>query len=159
MDALKMALFLGSSLLLIGSEVAHSSSPEGLTLTITAPKEVKKGSDVGVEATLTNSSNRIVTLEFISPFCNYDVEVRDSAGNLASDKNPGHCAHLGGTGMDVIVQLKPHESRKDTIWVSAFRDMSKSGKYTIQVTWKNVPWKPAAVKSNAGRIQVASGQA
>jgi hypothetical protein len=147
MDALKMALFLGSSLLLIGSAVAHSSSPEGLRLTITAPEAVKKGSDVGVEATLTNSSNHILTLEFISPFCNYDVEIRDSAGNLAPGKRATHCTG-DATGMDVIVQLKPHESRKEPIWVSAFRDMSKPGKYTIQVTWKNVPWTPATVNSN-----------
>ena len=156
MATFKMALFLGCSLLLMGSGVAHSSP---VRVTLTAPEtEVKAGSEVSVEVTLTNISNRIVTLELTSPFCDYDVEVRESAGNLAPDtevKKATDCAHREMTGRHIIVQLRPHESEKESIPVSAFSDMSMPGKYTVTVTWK-APKELGnlAVKSNAVTVTV-----
>ena len=37
-----------------------------------------------MKVTLTNNLNRVVTLEFASPLCDYAMEVHDSAGNMAT---------------------------------------------------------------------------
>jgi hypothetical protein len=93
---------------------------------------------VQLQVTLRNNSNRTITLELTSPLCDYAVEVRDSTGNLAPDtevKRESDCASHAA-GRDIIVQLRPHESHKDTIPLSMFSDMSKPGKYSVQIMSK-----------------------
>ena len=137
---------------------AHTAEPP-LVLTLTAPQTaIKRGSEVRVEVTITNNSNRPITLEITSPLCDYEVEVRDSTGNLAPDtdvKKASDCANRMVTGRDIGVQLMPHESKKDTIPITLFSDMSKPGKYSIQVTWKG-PKEigNVAVKSNKIAVTV-----
>jgi hypothetical protein len=141
----------------MATELQASRAPFLLTVAV-ARTELKRGSEVRVDLTLTNNSNRAITIELTSPFCDYAVEVRDSAGNMVPDteeKSKTDCANRGSTGMDVIVQLKPHESQKDTIPVSAFSDMSKPGKYSVKVMWK-APKEFAGmvVKSNTITVTV-----
>ena len=157
MKALKMAVYFVCSLLLLGSKLALASPPAQLTLT--APQtEVKRGSEVRVEVTITNNSNRPITIELTSPLCDYEVEVRDSAGNLAPDtdvKKTSDCANRMVTGRHISVQLMPRESKKDTIPITLFSDMSKPGKYSIQVTWKGPKeFGNVAVKSNKITVTV-----
>ena len=80
------------SVLLLSTSFAISAVGEvwaashTFSLTITAAQaEVKSGSQPTVNTTLTNLSNRVVTIEFNTPLCDYAVEVRNSAGNLAPD--------------------------------------------------------------------------
>ena len=152
-----MAICFVCLLLSLGNEFAHAAPPVLLTLAAPQP-EIKKGSEVRVEVTITNNSNRPITLEITSPLCDYEVEVRDGGGNLAPDtdiKKTTDCANRTATGMNVIAQLRPHESQKDTIPITLFSDMSKPGKYSVQVTWKG-PKEigNVAVKSNKITVTV-----
>ena len=129
-----------SALLLLATGLAQSRQAP-FSLTITADQaEIKSGSEATVNTTLTNLSNRAVSLEFTSPLCDYVVEVRDSTGKMApdtKDKPAQFCA--GGmkiSGRDIITQLKPNDSWKDNIPVSLSSDMSQPGKYSVQVMWK-----------------------
>jgi len=130
------------------------------SLTITAARaEVKSGSEPTVITTLTNLSNRVATLEFTSPLCDYVVEVRDSTGKLAPDTNDKPAPFCAGgmkiSGRDIITQLKPNDSWKDNIPVSLSSDMSRPGRYSVQVMWK--PPKEfggALVKSNTITVTV-----
>ncbi len=156
MRVLVITVCIACSLLPMGSGLASTSSP--LMLHLGAPHEVSRGSEVRVEVTLTNNSNRVIALELTSPFCDYEVEVRDSSGGLVPDtdfKKSTDCEHRMSTGRDIITQLKPHESQKDSIPISAFSDMSKPGKYSVMVTWQ-APKElgSVAVKSNAVTITV-----
>ena len=152
------------SVLLLSASFAISAVGEvwaashTFSLTITAAQaEVKSGSQPTVNTTLTNLSNRVVTIEFNTPLCDYAVEVRNSAGNLAPDtelKRESDCAKHA-TGRDIIAPLRPHDSQKDTIPVSAFSDMSQPGKYSVQVMWKAPKeFGGVVVKSNTITITV-----
>jgi len=146
-----------SALLLLATGLAQSrQAPFSLTITA-AQAEVKSGSQPTVNTTLTNLSNRVVTIEFNTPLCDYAVEVRNSAGNLAPDtelKRESDCAKHA-TGRDIIAPLRPHDSQKDTIPVSAFSDMSQPGKYSVQVMWKAPKeFGGVVVKSNTITITV-----
>jgi|ERR1700688_2050871 len=157
MKTLSIAVFLGTALLLLATQRAQSS-PAPFSLTIVAAEtEVKKGSEVRVNLTLTNNSNRGVSLEFASSVCDYAVDVRDAIGKLAPDtelKRESDCSKHS-TGRDIIAPLGPHESQQDTIPVSAFSDMSQPGKYSIQVTWKAPKgFGGAVVKSNIITVTV-----
>jgi hypothetical protein len=135
-----------ASVLLLAASCALSAvgraqpAPPPLTISIRAGRDIASASStVQLQVTLRNNSNRTITLELTSPLCDYAVEVRDSTGNLAPDtevKRESDCASHAA-GRDIIVQLRPHESHKDTIPLSMFSDMSKPGKYSVQVMWKS----------------------
>jgi len=152
-----MAALLVSALLLIAAGPAQSSSAP-FSLTIAAVQtEVRAGSEVRLDLTITNNSNRMVMIALTTPMCDYEVEVRDSAGNLAPDtelKSKSDCAHRA-TGRAILCHLRPHSSQKDTVPVTWFSDMSKPGKYTVQVTWKAPQeFGSVAIKSNIVTITV-----
>jgi hypothetical protein len=146
------------SLLVITPTAMAQSLNVPLSMTITAARpEVKSGAEVLVNVTLTNDSNRVVTLEFRSPLCDYSVEVRDSAGNLVPDTQLAKsldCA--SASGRDIIVSLHPHEFFKDGIPVNAVRDISQAGEYSVQVMWKTPKeFDSGLVRSNTVKITVA----
>jgi hypothetical protein len=134
-----MVVRLGFALLLLATGFAQSAAAPLLLTIAVAQTEITRGSEVRVDLTLRNNSNRTITLELTSPLCDYAVEVRDSTGNLAPDtevKRESDCSSHAA-GRDIVVQLRPHESHKDTIPLSMFSDMSKPGKYSVQVVWKS----------------------
>ncbi len=153
-----MVVCLGSSLLLLAAALAESTPP--FSLTITAPQPgVKAGSGVIVDLTLTNNSDRVAELQFTGSLCDYAaVEVRDSAGNLAPDtevKSKSDCAHREGAGSAGFYRLKPNESKRDSIVVSMFSDMSQPGEYSVQVMWKAPKeFGGVVVKSNTITVTV-----
>ena len=158
MKTFRMAVYLGPVLLLLATARAGSAPP--FSLTITAPHaEVKAGSGVSVDLTLTNNSDRVAMIEYTGSLCDYAaVEVRDSAGNLVPDtavKSGSDCAHRGGAGASGMYRLRPNESKKATIAVSLFSDMSQPGEYFVQVTWKAPKeFDGVLVKSNTIGIAV-----
>lgn len=139
MKTFRMAVCLGSALLLLATALAEAPPPFSLAITTPDP-EVKAGSGVEVDLTLTNNSDRIVEFQFTGSICDYAaVEVRDSAGNLVPDtegNSKSDCAHREITGAHGMYRLKPNESKRDSIAVSMFSDMSKPGEYSVQVMWK-----------------------
>jgi hypothetical protein len=123
---------------LLAAAFAESVPPFSLTIAAPHPA-VKAGYGVKVDATFTNNSDSVATLRFSGSLCDYAaVEVRDGDGNVVPDteiKSKLDCAHMDA-GEFRIYRLKPGESRRETIWVSRFSDMSKPGEYSVQVQWK-----------------------
>jgi hypothetical protein len=149
----------------VGSALAIAlaqSSQAPFSLTIAAVQtEVKTGAEVTVSLTLTNTSNRDVTLEFTSPLNDYVAEVRDSNGKLAPDtefkrkSSDPHGIHLKTSGLDMFIHLKPNDFWKDSIPVSLLKDMSKPGEYFVRVTWKAPKeFGDVMVKSNTIKVIV-----
>src|SRR5580704_16860748 len=132
------AVCFGTVVLFIASAIALAS-PGAFSITIAAvDTEMKSGSEAKVDVTLTNRSDRAATIEFTSPLCDYVVEVRDQTGHLAPDskvKAALNCADRA-TGAHAIGQLKPGESVTNTIPISIFSDMSRPGRYSVQIQWK-----------------------
>jgi hypothetical protein len=157
MKVAHIASGLVAALVLLANGVAQPRQAQ-FSLTIASTQtEVKGGTEATVSTTLTNTSNRAITLEFRSPLCDYTVEVRDTTGALAPDtdlKRKSDCTNHA-SGRDVIAPLNPNGSMKDVIPVTALSDMSQPGKYFVQVTWK-APKELGGVlvKSNAIAITV-----
>ncbi len=97
------------------------------------------GARVFVIVTMTNNSDRTLHLSIVDPAYDYRMTVQDDATGLPvseteryrkmkqSQKN-----RFQTTGL-VVVTLKPHASCADTIEVSQLYDLSRPGKYSIQV--------------------------
>lgn len=161
MKAGNIILGIGAVLLSLAAALAQPSQAL-LTLTITpAPTEIKTGSEVTVNLTLTNVSDRDVTLEFTSPLGDYVTEVRDSTGKLVPDtefkrkSSDPHGIHLKMSGRDIITHLKPGEAWKDRIPVSLSSDMLQPGQYSVQVMWRAPKeFGGGIVKSNTVTVTV-----
>jgi hypothetical protein len=155
---MKTVVYFGYTLLLLGSGLAQSSAaPFSITIAA-AQTEEKSGSEVRVNLTLKNVSNRNITVELTSPLCDYTVEVRDRAGKVAPDtelKRVQNCESGRVKGRDIIGQLKPNESIKDEIPVSQLSDMSQPGEYSVQVLRRaSKEFGEVVVKSNTIKITV-----
>jgi hypothetical protein len=158
MKAIGLSICLGTCVLLGTTGMSQSKAAVSVTVAA-AHSTVKSGEEVYVNVTLTNNSNRVVTIELTSPLCDYAMEVRDSAGKLAPDteaKSKSDCANpYRVTGADTIGQLKPNESVTNAVSVSMFSDLSHPGQYSVQVEWK-APKELGAIvaKSNVIKINV-----
>jgi hypothetical protein len=147
---------IGVGVLLGNTGIAQSSRAAISVTTAAAFSEVRSGEEVYVRVTFTNNLNRVVALEFASPLCDYTVEVRNSAGNLASDtdvKSKSDCSHPHATGADGFVQLKPNGSTTGTISVSMFSDLSRPGEYSVQVGWRE-PKELGGVELKSNRVKI-----
>jgi hypothetical protein len=158
MKAVGMIVRFGSVVLLLAAGLAQSSSAPFSIMIAAAHTEMKSGSEVKVNVTVTNISNRDIGIKMTSPLCDYVVEVRDSAGRLAPDteqKRAQYCGADRTTGRDFVAQLKPNESVRDSIPVSALSDMSQPGEYSVQVMRKTPKdMGGVVVKSNTITINV-----
>jgi hypothetical protein len=133
------AVCLGAAVLLLAPELARCAAPE-FSITANAEyAEVKSGSTVLVNVTLTNLSSHVVSFELSNPLCDYVVEVRDGTGRLLPDtegKSKTDCSHNEITGATGVYRLKPLESMKTKIPISMFSDLSRPGEYSVQVAWR-----------------------
>ena len=158
MKAVGMIVRFGFVVLLLAAGLAQPSSAPFSIMIAAAHTEMKSGSEVRVNVTVTNISNRDIGIEMTSPFCDYVVEVRDSAGRLAPDteqKRVQYCGADRTTGRHFVAQLKPNESVRDSIPVSALSDMSQPGEYSVQVMRKTPKdMGGVVVKSNTITIDV-----
>jgi hypothetical protein len=138
MKSIGFGVCIGTVALLVTTGMAQSSKAAFSVTAAAAYSEVKSGEEVYVKVTLTNNLNRVVTLEFASPLCNYAMEVRDSDGNLLPEtevKAKSECPQTD-TGAHGFVPVKPNESHTATISVSMFSDISRPGEYSVQVAWR-----------------------
>lgn len=123
---------------------------------------VKAGSEVKVEITLCNSSNRAMHMSYGLSELDYAFEVRDSQDRIPPEtefarKSKGR----GYFSSDHLFYLQLGESLpKAPLVVSKFYDLSRPGKYTIQVS-RAVPKElgGGTIKSKAITITITAGGA
>ena len=115
--------------------VSGATTP--FTITLEAEDNpVKAGSEVKVDITLRNSSNRAMYMSLCLAEVDYTFEVRDS-----QNRTPPETEYLRksrGRGYfcnEQTFYLQPGESLpKQTLFLTNFYDMSRLGKYTVQVS-------------------------
>ena len=156
MKSIGFGVGLGTVALLVTTGMAQSSKAAFSVRAAAAYSEVKSGEEVYVKVTLTNNLNRLVTLEFASPLCDYAMEVRDGDGNLLPEtevKAKSECPQRA-TGAHGFVPVKPNESLTAAISVSMFSDMSRPGAYSVQVAWKE-PKELGGVPLKSNTVQIS----
>jgi len=163
----KLLLFL--TLMAAAAVSAAQLDPPAFSIAISVPQDVvTRGSKVKVKITLKNTSNHDIVIprsnaEDQGVFHN-KITVRDEEGNLVADKaavaartdkNKDTGSELTNLTMETVINftLKPGESLKDGIKLSEFYDLSKPGKYSIEVERTDDITK-AVVKSNTITLAV-----
>jgi hypothetical protein len=147
---------------------------EGISLAISAINGVvKTGSYVQLKVTLENKSDHdfVIFLSKAGATCTYKVDVRDEAGGLAPDTRTGiltnghvdqkEWEHLGLTPEEIMetcassfpFKLKAGAVIDQTLMVSALYNVTKRGKYNIQIT-KEPDQGGIVVRSNAVTVIV-----
>lgn len=113
------------------------STTTPFTLTLEAEEnQIKTGAEIKVDITLRNSSNRAIYISLGPAELDYAFEVRDGQNKVPPEtdfarKSKGRPYY----GNDTVFTLQPGESLpKALLVVTKFYDMSRPGKYTIQVS-------------------------
>jgi hypothetical protein len=128
------------------------------TLTLEAEENpIKAGSEVKVGITLRNSSNHAIDVGLGLAEMDYALGVRDSQNRIPPEtefarKSKGR----GYFSNETVFTLQPGETLpKEMLVISKFYDVSRPGKYTIQVS-RAVPKElvGGTVKSNAITITI-----
>lgn len=123
--------------LAVGAGKSFGSATVPFALALEAEEDtVKAGAEVKVNITLKNSSNRAMHMHLTLAEVDYAFEVRDSQGMIPPEtdyakksKGRGHFSN------DQIFYLQPGESLpKELLVLTKFYDMSRPGKYTVQVS-------------------------
>jgi hypothetical protein len=150
-------------LFMIVPYLAATSFPQGanqsFSLSIAAQEETAKtGSEIKIKTTLTNVTKHDLTFFDTNRDCDYPVEVRNDNGNPAPEteyKQQLRCKEGPSDGRIIMVNLKPQEARHDEIVVTRLYDLTRPGKYFVQVLRK-VPKElgQGTVKSNILTITV-----
>jgi len=158
-----MNTFLKRLLILIVLTASAMSSAQIPTTPFTLALETKEnavrtGSEVEVDITLRNSSSRAMHISYGLSEHDYTFEVRDSQNRTPPETEFARKSK-GRTNFsnDQVFYLQPGESLpKALLVVSKFYDLSRPGKYTIQVS-RAVPKElgGGAIKSNEITIVVA----
>jgi hypothetical protein len=143
--------------------VACALSPAGgattpFTLTLEAEENpIKAGSDVKVDIILRNSSNHAIDVSLGLAEMDYALAIGDSQNRIPPEtelarKSKGHARFSNET----VFTLQPGETLpKEKLVISKFYDVSRRGKYTIQVS-RAVPKElgSGTVKSTAITITI-----
>lgn len=116
----------------------QNAAEQPFTITISAPTSiVKAGSDVWIDVTLANHSDEdldesgsINGMTGLDP--NLAFEVRDPRGNLIAKRVHKH-PELA-TGKPVNREIKPRETLTEQQNISRLYDMTKPGRYIVQVS-------------------------
>jgi hypothetical protein len=138
------------------------TSPElpQFSIAISTTNEPRKaGSSIVIEVALTNVSGRTIGLAAEagrdeSRWYTVDVRRQDGSIVLAAPRRPSsQPLPPGAVKVDVysavMVELRPGETRKEEVVISDLFDMSRPGKYSVQVTCKGA-------KSNTITMTVGS---
>jgi hypothetical protein len=158
--SLKCVLILITLAVCAASSTQSATPPFALTLEA-EENPVKAGSEVRVDITLSNSSNRAMHISYGASEVDYAFEVRDSQNRIPLEtefarKSKGK----GYFSNDHVFYLQPGESLpKAPLVVSKFYDLSRPEEYKIQVS-RAVPKElgGGTIKSNAITITItASG--
>jgi hypothetical protein len=157
-------------LTVLAGATANCAEP-ALRLTISASEPVvKAGSDVKVNVVLRNVGDQAVNLTAAPKVFNgsvgevhfYRATVKDGKGDPAvytafgkkiwgEDAAPG--ALFDGS-MLLVAPLNPGEQHKHSLMIGKLYDLSKPGKYTIQVTRLDLEGTKIPLKSNTITVTV-----
>jgi hypothetical protein len=154
--SLKRVLILITLAMWAASSTQSSTPPFALMLEA-EENPVKAGSEVKVDITLSNSSNRAMHVSYGSTESDYAFEVRDSQNRIPPETE--FARKSKGTAYfssDQLFYLQPGESLpKATLVVSKFYVFSRSGKYKIQVS-RAVPKEldGGTIKSNVVTLTI-----
>jgi len=155
--SLQHVLILAVSLVCAAGSVKSSTQPFTLSLE-TEQNVVKARSEVKVNVTLRNSSNQAIDMSSGSEEIDYAIDVRDSQGGLAPDTDFARkLKRRPYYSSEQVFSLKPGESLpKATLSITKFYDLSRPGKYTIQVS-RAVPKElgGGTIKSNTITVTVS----
>lgn len=129
--------------------------PEPFSLAIEATQQRSQlGSPVEVKLTLANTSRTQISLLDTNRGCDFQLEVRDSHGQLAPETKAKRDLKCGAgfivtVGRRILRALKPGDSYEDVMFVNQFYELSRPDDYYIQVTRK-IPKElgQGTVKSN-----------
>jgi hypothetical protein len=167
-----MRISMGLLLLFMSRAAPCTASAQGtrpsFSVTISVPQDVvAAGSEVKVKITLKNTSNHDIGIPK-SPADDQGgsynkITVRDEEGNLVADnatiaartdKHKGTQSELMNLTMETIIlfTVKPGESLKDGIKLSEIYDLSKPGKYSIEL--ERTDDTKTVVKSNTITLTV-----
>lgn len=161
--SLRMPLLLALAAANIAT--ARQSAQPVFSVAISVPQDVvASGAEVKVKIVLKNTSDHEIGVarssrEDQGEFHN-KIVLRDEHGNLVQMKERGNNGGKGQNDTDSVIQetmvvfpLKPGELLKDGFIVSKAYDMSKPGKYSIQVERIDDESK-TVVKSNTITVTV-----
>jgi hypothetical protein len=130
-----------------------------LSLAISAPEHVVKvGSELKIRTTLTNVTNHVIRLRDRIRACDYPAQVRDESGNLAPETDylrSLKCHARFNESRNILVILRPGESREDEIIINQLFELNSPGNYSVQVS-RSIPKElgPEPIKSNVITITV-----
>jgi hypothetical protein len=103
------------------------------SLTIAGPEApVKSGAEIKIRLSLTNTSDREITIFDTSRDCDYQAEVFRSDGSPARGTEYKRGLKCEGTlivNRNVLITLKPHQSTEDNLTISDLYDMRSPGKF------------------------------
>jgi hypothetical protein len=126
---------------------------------------VKAGSPVRVKITTTNTSDREVVYYETGPW-HYNIYVRDATGAYAPDtpeglgKHPWSPRRTGGGGVfsgpsfRFRLAIGPGKKQEDEVDVTKEYDLSKPGKYTVQLERPDPENKGQWLRSNTITVTV-----
>ena len=145
-----LALFICGELASGRQAAAVVSTEPSLRLLINGPRTVKAGSKIVVQIATTNISGQIIGFRAEPSEFFYEAAVRDALGRSAPDTEHGfdvkkHRHHRVYSGP--AFALNPKETIKDQLEISNLYDMSKPGKYEVQLSCRGA-------KSNTITINV-----
>lgn len=136
-----------SAILVLLLGVLSTEAQDGrrdFSLTIGADATVKAGEPIGLSIKTTNTSNHeISTARIQNPIGgHFEYDVRDDKGTPVAEteslrqlKAKQSLSFEGRRSFSVYLgKLKPGDTEQELVWVNQFYDMSRPGKYSIQVT-------------------------
>lgn len=148
-----------SPLLVFLGAMTPSPPKEVLSLSISPTMQtVKTGSQVRVEAKLTNVANDPVSFSDTIPDCDLTVTITDAKGESPPETSYKRGLKCGGrltASRNILVTLKPGESRKEEIVITRLYQLERPGSYFVQAQ-RQPPTDPSAsyVKSNTVTVTV-----
>jgi hypothetical protein len=141
---LLLSMLCGSGLSSAQTAKTSPELPQFSVAVSAANKLAKAGSSVVIEVALTNVSDETIGLSAEAGRDEgqwYTVDVRRQNGTMASalqHRPAGNMVPPGAVKVDVYsavtVELKPREARKEKVVISDLFDMSRPGRYSVQVT-------------------------
>jgi hypothetical protein len=153
--SLKCVLILVTLAVCAAASTESSTPPFALTLEA-EENPVKSGSEVKVDITLSNSSNRAMHMSYGLSELDYAFEVRDSHRIPPETEFARESKGRAYFANDHLFYLQPGENLpKALLVVSKFYDVSRPEKYNIQVS-RAVPMDLGAgtIKSNVVTITI-----
>src|ERR1700722_426018 len=141
--------------ILMSSVAAYATEPFTLAVTPLSQR-IESGSRVELDVALTNTSDHDLNASSMyqgSGNESCQIEVRDSSGNRLKRLQRPDDDGKGLHSSDLNPPLKPNESVKDWINVTAFYDLTDPGEYTIELS-RQLGRKSSIVRSNVVTVTI-----